>query len=411
MAKNARRHVDDLRGASQLAIDATRGVTALVEAMHVTIAGGPAILRQPLAGAARLATRPIYGMIRGVTQLVGGGVDLALAQLAPLFGSSVPSSDREAMRAALNGVLGDHLIERGNPLAIPMCLRRGGEPLELSPESLLRALPRLGGRLAVLIHGLCMTDLQWMRDRHDHGAALARDLGYTPVYVQYNSGLHISTSGRELAAQLEALVEAWPVPLDEIVLLGHSMGGLVARSACHAGEQAGHAWRRRVGALITLGSPHHGAPLERRGHGIDVLVGSNRYTAPFGRLGRIRSAGITDLRFGNVLDEHWQGLDRFAQRHDRRRPLELPGDVRCYAIAGALVTSAGYRRRGDGLVTVDSALGIHQTPKLTLAFPEAHRWVAVGIGHLGLLGAPAVYETIRAWLSARHDAGTTARWS
>lgn len=399
MTRNARSHGHDLRGATRLAIDATRGVTSLVEAMHVTIAGGPAILGQPLAAPARLVTRPVYGIIRGVTQLVGSGIDVALAQLVPLLGASAPSFEREAMLAALNGVLGDHLRERGNPLAITMRLRHGGEPLELEPEALRHALPRASAKLVVLIHGLCTTDRHWMRDGHDHGAALERDLGYTPIYVHYNTGLHISTNGRELATLLEALVAAWPVALDELVLVGHSMGGLVARSACHAGEQAGHAWRRRLGALITLGSPHHGAPLERGGHGIDVLVGSNRYTAPFGRLGRIRSAGITDLRFGNVLDEHWHGADRFAQRQDRRRPLALPGDVRCYAIAGALVTASGHRRSGDGLVTTASALGIHETSALTLAFPDAHRWTAPGIGHVGLLGAPSVYRTMRSWLS------------
>ncbi|TMQ07360.1 MAG: alpha/beta hydrolase [Deltaproteobacteria bacterium] len=404
MTRNARNHADDVRGASRLAIDATRGVTSLVEAMHVAIASGPAALGQPLAGPVRLATAPVYAIIRGVTQLVGAGVDLALAQLAPVLGASAPSLEREATLAALNGVLGDHLSERGNPLAITMRLRHGGEPLALAPESLRRALPRATGRLVVLIHGLCTNDLQWARGGHDHGAALERDLGYTPVYVHYNTGLHISTNGRELAGLLEQLVAAWPVAPEELVLIGHSMGGLVARSACHAAEQAGHAWRRRLGALITLGSPHHGAPLERGGQGIDLLLGLHRYTAPLGRVGRVRSAGITDLRFGNVLDEHWQGLDRFAHRRDTRSPLDLPRDVACYAIAGALVTAAGYRLPGDGLVRVASAFGVHERPELTLAFPEAHCWLALGTGHVGLLGAPTVYETIRSWLSFRTPA-------
>ena len=400
MTRNSRSHADDLRGASRLAIDATRGVTSLVEAMHVTVASGPAIVGEPLAGPVRLATRPVYAMIRGVTQLVGSGIDLALAQLAPLLGSSAPGFEREAALAVLNGVLGDHLRDGGNPLAIAMGLRHRGASLTLAPAALGRALPRASRRIAVLIHGLCTTDLQWARDGHDHGAALERDLDYTPVYAHYNTGLHISSNGRELAALLEQLVAAWPVAVDELVLIGHSMGGLVARSACHAGDQAGHAWRRRLGALITLGSPHHGAPLERGGSGIDLLLGLSRYTAPFGQLGRIRSAGITDLRFGNVLDEHWHGLDRFARGGDRRRPLPLPSDVPCYAIAGTLVSRTGRALPGDGLVPVASAFGLHADPALTLAFPDAHRWLAAGTGHVGLLGAPAVYDTIRAWLSS-----------
>lgn len=376
-----RSHVEDLRGAGRLAVAATREVTALVEAMHATIASGPTLLGQPLAGPARAATGLVYGAIRGATALVGAGLDRALAQLEPLLGASAPGPEREAVRAALNGVLGDYLAETANPLAIEMSLRRVGEA---------------GPRVLVLVHGSSMNDRQWTRGGHDHGAALARDLGYTPVYAHYNSGLHISTNGRGLADQLEGLVATWPVPIDELALLGHSMGGLVARSACHAG--ADHAWRAHLRALITLGSPHHGAPLERGGNWIDVLLGVSRYSAPLVKLGRLRSAGVTDLRYGNVLDEHWHGRDRFAPHPDDRRALPLPRDVRCHAVAGTLSVEPGARPRSDGLVPVDSALGVHATPALTLGFPDGHRAIAYRTGHLELLDSPSVYATLRTWL-------------
>lgn len=399
MSKKPRSHVSDLRGASQLAIDATRGVTSLVEAMHVAIAGGPAVLGQPWRGPVQRAVGPIYHVIRGVTQLVGDSIDLALAPLTALLGSSIPGIEREAALGVLNGVLGDYLCERGNPLAIAMALRYRGEPLELTPEGVRGAIPGAGRKLVVLVHGLCMTDRQWTRGGHDHGAALARDLGYTPVYVHYNTGLHVSSNGHQLAAQLDQLVAAWPVPLDELVVLGHSMGGLVARSAVFAGEQAGHAWRSRLTSLITLGTPHHGAPLERAGHWVDRLFEISRYSAPLGRLGRRRSAGISDLRFGNVLDEHWRGFDPFEQRDDRRRPLPLPAGVACYAVAGTLRSTSADRLAGDGLVPVASALGVHDAPALTLGFPDDHRWIAAGVRHTDLLGDAAVYARIRSWLS------------
>ncbi len=353
----------------------------VVEAMHATIASGPAILGRPLAGVARAATGLVYGAVRAVTALVGGGLDLALAQLAPLLGSSVPGNERDAVVAALNGVLGDYLVETANPLAIEMTVRYGGE---------------LGPKLLVLVHGSSMSDRQWLQEGHDHGAALARDLGYTPIYLHYNSGLHISTNGRALADQLERLVAEWPVAIEELVLLGHSMGGLVARSACHAG--ADHAWRSHLRALITLGTPHHGAPLERGGNMVELLLGISRYSAPLVRLGKIRSAGVTDLRYGNVLDEHWQERDRFEHRIDDRCPLSLPAGVRCYAIAASLSPTAGPRARGDGLVPIASALGIHASPEHMLAFPEARRAVVYATGHIQLLGSAAVYETLRAWL-------------
>src|SRR5262249_46991300 len=153
--------------------------------------------------------------------------------------------------------------ETNSVLAITMEFRRDGQALSLDPEELRQALPRATGKVLVLVHGSAMSDRQWLRAGLDYGAALEDELGLTPVYLHYNSGLHISTNGRELAELLERLARAWPVPAPEISLLGFSMGGLVARSACYIAETDGLSWRRRLASLVCLGSPHHGAPLER----------------------------------------------------------------------------------------------------------------------------------------------------
>ena len=376
-------------------IEATKGVIGLVEAMHTRIASGPSVLGRPLESPARLLTGLVYGSIRGVTALVGTGIDAALEQLAGVLGESVPGPERAAVLAALNGVLGDYLSESGNPLAIELRLCSGGRALDIDEAALRSAFPEAGGKLLVLVHGSSMNDQQWTRLGHDHGASLARDLGYTPIYLRYNSGLHISTNGAAFAAQLERLTRAWPAPIEEIVLLGHSMGGLVARSACHAGETS--SWRRKLRALVCIGSPHHGAPLERGGSWLDLLLGISSYSAPFKRLGQIRSAGITDLRFGNVLDAHWDGRDRFEHGLDPRAALTLPEGVRCCAIAGTKSLTQSEKLRSDGMVPVDSALGQHEKPELTLRFDEAS--IAYGTGHLELLSRPEVYETIRSWLT------------
>jgi len=394
--------VDELRGASRLAIEATRGVTDLVEAMHLTIAGGPEVLGRPLAGIAQTLTRPVYASIRGVTGVVGAGIDLALAQLTPLVGNGDPGPERETLLAALNGVLGDYLAESGNPLAIEMRLRSGGQALTLEREALRAAFPQATGKVLVLVHGSCMNDRLWTRQGHDHGADLARDLGATPLYLHYNSGLHVSTNGRTFAALLEQLVTAWPVPVAELVIVAHSMGGLVTRSACHVAEAEGLTWRRRLRAIVFLGTPHHGAPLERGGNWIDTLLGVSRYSAPLARLGQIRSAGVTDLRFGNVLDEHWEGRDRFAKEGDPRAELQLPEGVACYAIAATTASGPNDPSGallGDGLVPVDSALGRHEAPALSLDFPEDRRWIAFGMKHLDLLSNLDVYAKLHAWLA------------
>jgi pimeloyl-ACP methyl ester carboxylesterase len=227
-------------------------------------------------------------------------------------------------------------------------------------------------------------------------------LGSPLVYLSYNSGLHISVNGRAFDEALEALVAAWPVEIRDFVIVGHSMGGLVARSACAYGEEAGHLWRDKLSKLVFLGTPHHGAPLERIGNSVDVILSRTPYAAAFARLGKVRSAGVTDLRYGNLMDEDWQGRDRFARAPDQRRAVPLPKGVACYAIAATTAASPGGlkdRPIGDGLVPVASALGHHKDPARDLKFPADRQWIASETGHLDLLSRRDVYERIAGWIA------------
>jgi hypothetical protein len=387
--------VGQLRGVTWLAVEATRNVTDVVESMQHTILGGPEVLGRPLEAVAKLLTAPAYGTARGVTLLVGASLDGALARLETVLHRA--GADSGPLLAALNGVVGDHLAASGNPLATEMQLLSRGERLELTPEALRASFPE-GNRLLIMLHGSCVDETAWERKGHNHGEALAAERGFVPLYLRYNSGLHISQNGRDFAAMLERLVAAWPRPVEEIVLLTHSMGGLVARSACLVAEAEGQLWRRKLRALVTLGTPHHGAPLERGGNWFEALLGISRYSAPLARLGRLRSAGITDLRYGSVLDEHWHGKDRFARAGDPRVAVSLPAGVACFAIAATPAPALSDKLPMDGMVPVDSALGRHHKPPLTLGFPPSHQWIALGTNHLDLLSSPAVYARLLEWL-------------
>ena len=402
MVKRLRVLAADLRGVNRLTNAGIAGVVDLVEAMHHNIASIPGMLAEPKRDRTTGITRLVYRSIHGVIGLVGHGLDGLLARLEPMLGERSTSLGREALLAALNGVLGDYLAASNNPLAITMGLRRGGIALPGERQPLAVAIPQAGGKLVVLLHGLCMNDLHWQRKGHDHGAALERDLAYTAVYLHYNSGLHISSNGRSFAELLETLVQLWPVRLTELVLIGHSMGGLVARSACHYGALAHHEWLRRVDKLLFVGTPHHGAPLERGGNWVDMLLSTSAYSAPLARLGKIRSAGITDLRFGNLLDEDWNAHDRFERSGDLRAAVPLPEGAACYAIAATTGKTAGDltdKLIGDGIVPLASALGRHTNPRLALNFDESRQWVARGINHLDLLSRPEVYAQIKRWLA------------
>jgi hypothetical protein len=160
-------------------------------------------------------------------------------------------------------------------------------------------------------------------------------------------------------------------------------------------------WPRAVGTVVFLGTPHHGAPGERAGNWVNVVLGAAPFTGPLARLPRIRSAGVTDLRHGSVLDADWEGRDRFRAGPDPRTPVPLPRGVRCFAVAASTAAGPDAPPRGDGLVPLDSALGRHPDPRLDLRFPPARRWIAWGTDHLGLLGRPEVYRRIRGWLRHR----------
>ena len=401
--------IADARGGLRLVVDGTRGVTGLVEALHGQIQrlapplrrrdGLPNDASADAAGDGLPSTRGITGLvyrsIQGGTRLVGDGLDGLLAPFDSAISGAAASPRRDAMVAALNGVLGDHLLRSGNPLALPMQLRQAGRPL--APQALGAAAP---GHVLLLVHGLCMSDLGWRRNGHDHGETLARALGAAPVYTFYNSGLHISQNGHALAEVLEQLVQQWPVPLQRLTIVGHSMGGLVARSAIAQAEAAGHRWPALLRQLVFLGTPHHGAPLERAGNWLHRVMDLSPYVAPFTRLSRLRSEGITDLRHGNLLEADWQHVSRFDHA-DRRTPVPLPEGVDCYAIA-ATVGGPDTRgsQLGDGLVMIDSALGRHRRAVMQLRLSDDHCWVGHGIHHLDLLSDPVVYRKMLGWLQA-----------
>ncbi|MEM9778225.1 MAG: hypothetical protein AAF902_26850 [Chloroflexota bacterium] len=400
MSEKSSDRLNAARGMNQLTVDAVLGVTNIVDSMHQTILSFGGRLGNREQTQTSGLTGIVYWGIRTITETVGNGLDQSLSQLGslPIMQGGEPSSGREAVLSALNGVLGDHLQATENPLAISMKFRQAGKPL--TDAELSKLLEQSNGKLAILIHGSCMNDLQWNRNDHDHGETLYRDLGYTPLYLHYNSGCHTSENGKQMAELLESLLALSTQKFD-LAIVCHSMGGLVARSACYYGEKAGHAWLSHLTKLLFLGTPHHGAPLEKGGNWIDTILQISPYSTPFASLGKIRSSGVTDLRYGNIIDEDWRDIDRFEPADDPRTPVPLPKGVACYAIAATLSQDAGVIKDGligDGLVTVSSALGHHHDPVRQLKFPEAHCLIIRETNHLGLLDSPQVDKALKEWL-------------
>ena len=397
----------ELRAASRLGGHAFVGLVSRIEQVHQAIAGrafGP--VRQ--AGApARLVhdtvSRGVYLGLRGAGS-AAGAMSGEVASLLGSRGRPAAAPAGNLALAALNAVTGDRLGPDVAPLAIRMAVRADGRDVGLMTGELAAAFPDARPRLAVFLHGLAETEHSWDRGEDQsvsYGRLLQAEFGYSPVYVRYNSGRHVSENGKDLATLLEGLVATWPEQVDELLLVGHSMGGLVIRSACHYAQQSPHAWPQRVRHVFYLGSPHLGAPLARvaglAGWALSLLP----ETRPFVTMVNGSSAGIKDLRHGYLLPDDWSGCDQDACLRDHRHEAPLLAGADHYVISATITADPDHAVgavAGDLLVPPGSAHG-RRGPRQLIPFPVESGRRLGGMHHFDLLGHPAVWQAIRGLLS------------
>jgi pimeloyl-ACP methyl ester carboxylesterase len=401
--------IRNIRGATRLTFDCLAGITNTVMQMH----GAVARRSSPFSNA-RLAgdepalgaiSKAVYSSIQSVLHGLREGTDKSFS-LLPGESSNSPNSPGRglAFQSILNGVCGDHLESTDNVLAAPMRFTTPEIIPDLVETDLQAAIPDASPDIAVYVHGLCLSPQSWFPDNHlSISHKLKESAGLTPLYLQYNTGRHISTNGRDLSAQLHKLVEAWPVSVESINLVGHSMGGLVIRSACWYAEQDGYAWPDYLKRVLFLGTPHHGAPLEKAGHLLTSAMHASPYLAPLD-FGKHRSAGIKDLRFGNLLDEDWQGHTPGKRMPDTRRPVPLLPSVNYYVIAATIGRDQNDLRGqafGDLLVRSGSAIGHHKDQQRVLEIHPDHCRVLQRRNHFDLLSDPAAQDQIVEWFTIK----------
>jgi pimeloyl-ACP methyl ester carboxylesterase len=414
---------DEIRDVGSLAGTALGELAELTQNVHKAVAGR-------LFGLAGRPGEPIKVLHDGISALAYGGTRLGVRYLPPAAGfiaaafrdpAAESAHDLPGERffiGALNGFWGDRIVEDQAALAPQMRMRVHGGRLRRVPANLAADARERGdvtGRLVVFIHGLCETDLcwsfaaerQWGDRTQTYGSLLGEADGWTPLYVNFNTGLHISDNARELADQLEELLPQWPVKVTEIALVGHSLGGLVARSAAHQADAHGHRWLGPLRHIVGLGTPHLGAPLERFAnwgtHRLDRLP----ETRPFATWLNRRSVGIKDLRYGALLEEDWLGFDADELLTDHCTPATLLPGV-AYSVASATLS-----REPEGLFATDllvqhsSAHGIGKVR--SIPFDRARTFHLGGRKHhFDLLADKLVYEQVRTWLAGADGAGRTA---
>jgi len=397
---------DELRALGHLAGDAAAGIATQARQVHAGVAARVFGALGPTAAPVRVAHDRIsagaYAAASALTgALVRGGA--AAASLArPEDAPSLTEAPRGRLAVgALNGMWGDRLHRDRSALETSMAVRVGGREVARDAGSLRRAFPDATPRVAVFIHGLCETEDAWQLGAARHvpyGDRLHVELGYTPVYVRYNSGRHISRNGRALAALLDELTTAWPVEVTEVALIGHSMGGLVARAACHYAPAG--SWRERVCHVFTLGSPHKGAPLELGANAVCHAAGRVPELSPFTAPIRARSVGVKDLAYGYVVDADWEGHDPDAFWTNTGTAVPFLTTASHYFVSASLTRDPDARvgrLLGDLLVLRPSAWS-QGGPGERLQFPVDQYMHVGGATHFDLLNHPAVYGQIHTWL-------------
>jgi pimeloyl-ACP methyl ester carboxylesterase len=392
---------------------AAEGVTVLhdiVQGMHTGIASRVFASVGPAARPVEVVHNAIAQAVYAVVGTAGQRVPEAVGALAATrFDGDTPLDQTPAVAeaiAALNGIYGDELAARGNALATTMGVRVNGRSVDPTPAVLAEAFPDATNRIVVFVHGLCQTESSWRRpprpsveapDPRPYGARLREDLGFTPVDVRYNTGLHISTNGHALDDLLAALTDSWPVPVADIALVGHSMGGLVVRSACHYGVEEGRDWTQRVRQVVCLGSPHLGADLEKGVNAASWALARLRETRALAQFLNLRSDGIKDLRFGACLDDDWAEADPDEFLRDRCAEVPFLPHASYHFVATSAAPRAVGLVMGDHLVRPSSASGRGRNRRIP--FEPDNGLVMSGLHHFDLLNHPDIYDRLVNWVS------------
>ncbi|MGZ4288307.1 MAG: esterase/lipase family protein [Solirubrobacteraceae bacterium] len=401
----------DIEAIGELAGEALAAGGGLIKEMHEGIASRPFEIMGPSAAPARVihdgVSRAVYTGVRIGLRAAARGSAAVLAKRAHDEGPALAATPAGSLAlGAIHGLYGNHIEERGNRLALGMEIRRGADPIAVTPDGLAEGFPDATSRIAVFIHGLCETDESWRHfllrgdraRRRTYGERLQDELSFTPVHVRYNTGLRISQNGRRLAQMLDDMVTAWPCGVEELVLVGHSMGGLVARGACHYAELDRRRWTDAVRHVFCLGTPHLGADLEKGANVLSWAFVKLPETRALGKFLDARSVGIKDLRFGSCIEEDWRDCDPDEYVRDRCQEVPFLPDANYYFIAATLNEGPVGTFVGDLLVRVPSASGRGNGKGRRIPFEVDNGCELSGLTHFDLLNHPAVYEQLRTWI-------------
>lgn len=378
-----------LVGLLSLALRSGSELTHVVGQMHRTVSDSPLPFTLPpiLAGQPGADSPPDGNAIPKTYLLIRLLLEQGADKLHQLV-EHLPSQDHlptplRRVHSGMNGVIGDKLQEWRHPLAQPLELvDHSGRGLTLAQ---LQARSERG--VLLFVHGLCLSEFDWQTPANHRFVQQLQQQGMGVAWVRYNSGLPIWENGNAFSRYLH---EHWQQDsAQSLTLIGHSMGGLIIRSALHHGEYVHNSdWVNAIERAAYLASPHSGAPLEKIGNFANSLLGVSPYSKPLMALGNIRSLGIRSLRHGHIVAP--------ADAAENQQPLPFNPRIRHLLLAAKIGDDPAKRWLGDGLVPVSSAMGEEHFPA---SHEQVDRVVLDDVGHIRLLGDERTYDALRRWMN------------
>lgn len=338
----------------------------------------------------------VYSSLRWAARAAGSGAASVLRRRSPSPDAVSSSPVGSRWQSAINALWGDRLDAGGNALAVGLTVRKGAHSVALDADAVAGAFPGASSHIVVLLHGLGQTERCWHRVPFEGGPSVYESLetatGVTPVALRFNSGLPVAGNGEAIAELVTELSDVWPVPNPAVSLVGYSMGGLIARSAYWHATRRGEKWPWQVANIVTVGTPHHGSPVERVVGVASRALAVPKTTRPLADFVDTRSRGIKDLRNGAGVAELWERELASMPLADGANP------VRQHFVA-AVVT--GDPRHPIGAIVGDLMVGVSSATGKTVLSENVK--VLGGRRHFDLLADRDVVEQIVAWLRTAPD--------
>lgn len=254
-------------------------------------------------------------------------------------------------------------------------------------------------KLVLLIPGLFCDETLWENEAENSNlkiVSLLRELGYYPVFIRFNPGLHISSNGKKLSHLLGGFCKY--LESEKLNVISYSQGGLIFRSALYYEREFNYKWREKIAKVLFISSPDRGSYLEKIGFWIGFLfeISPNLALKIIGMLGNLRSDGIKDLSHGIIREEDWK-TSKQVRRYATKSYYGELDDIDAYQIYSLFSNKEDWFSvlLGDGIIEKPSLEYLKKDVFLKKENPKLRSILVDSHNHFSILDSAELKEWLR----------------